>query len=210
MGIFGWLFRSRKNIVFPRRSKDGIKSIGIRPTAKMIREADQDADEVSRLLRSRLDASGYFVLDRVPDLVSRLRRSHRPFQRASIDAVTDGADLLSANEKRALGLNTHRRYSRDFIGFFRTETLPDIDPKTLLSAMQQAVSFEVSRRRTLSQYRQSKVVKTVRIFPLGDPDSCAAVRKLKQRFTLNNAPSLPLPGCDAAVCRCSYDAAEIR
>lgn len=206
MRLFNWIFGKRKAATLLVASKPGVGTIAIRPDAKMLRDAADDADEVSRLLRTRLEASIFFAHERVPELVKRLRDSTELFQRVNIDAVIRGNDVLSVREKRDLGLNTRMKYSREFIAYFRIGVLPNIEPKSVLLEIVESVSHEVSLRRSLRRYRESKVVRTVRIFPLGDPVPCAAVRKLKRAFPLDDVPGLPLAGCDSSRCRCSYDA----
>ncbi|WP_258181376.1 hypothetical protein [Burkholderia multivorans] len=202
MGLLRWIFGGGKEA--PREMPAARPNpVAIEPDAEMIREAREAADEVTRLFQARIEASGFFVPEKIPELVSKVRGNIGLFQRSSTDGATRGGEPLSVEEKRALGLNTRMKYTREFIEFFRPEVLPTIEPKSLLAGMQDAVSFEVSRRRTLMRFlRVGGGFVTVE--PFGDPDACAAVKRLRRRLPLEEVPELPLPKCDADVCRCTF------
>ncbi len=58
---------------------------------------------------------------------------------------------------------------------------------------------------SLDYYRRAGVYWGVAIRPRGDAPGCAAVEAMRgQSFPLKQAPTLPLPGCDAGSCHCSY------
>jgi hypothetical protein len=185
-------------------------SMGIPATPEMIRDERQSQAEILRLLEARMVHSDVFLPDKISLLIGRLRDANSPFQRINTDAAFAGETFLSVDEKRKIGLNTRMKYSHAFIACCNPATLASVEPKGALGEMHDAVFNVVSRKRQLSEYQKSGVVRTVRIFPLGDPDACASVRRLKRAYPLNDVPALPLPDCDATCCRCGYDAAAIR
>ncbi|CAR53267.1 hypothetical protein A8E25_28990 [Burkholderia cenocepacia] len=202
MGLLRWIFGGGKEA--PREMPAARSNpVAIEPDAEMVREARDDADEVTRLLQSRIEASGLVVPGKIPELMTKLRGNIGLFQRTSIAGATQGDEPLSVGEKRALGLNTRMKYTREFVEFFRPEVLPTIEPKSALAQILDAVSFEVSRRRALTRFRKAGGG-LVTIEPLGDPDACAAAKRLRRRLPLEEAPELPLPTCDADVCRCAF------
>ncbi len=63
--------------------------------------------------------------------------------------------------------------------------------------------FAGYQQRDLTDWRESKVVKSVEV--LASPDSCPACAKFsKKRYSLKNCPELPHPGCTHEFgCRCN-------
>jgi hypothetical protein len=186
------------------------ETMAILPTSAMTKDAQEDQAEVMKLLQARIVASEIFVPEKIPLLVSKLRGANGPFQRINTDAAFHGQTLLSVDEKKKLGLNTRMKYSHDFIACCDLAKIATTEPKGALVNMHHAAFFTVARKRELSRFQASGVVKSVRIAPLGDPDACAAVQRLNRAYALDNAPELPLSKCDAKVCRCQYQLGSLR
>ncbi|WP_175835751.1 hypothetical protein [Burkholderia multivorans] len=201
MGLFWQLFRKLKGGLAPKTRSN---PVAIAPDAAMSKDATEDAIEVERLVEARIVSSGLFIPDKIPDLMGRLRIADKPFQRLSIDSLLGGKFLLTVGEKRALGLNTRMKYTREFVEFFEPRALSTIEPKSLLSGILHAAFFEVARARSLARFEEAGVG-FVKIQPLGDPDCCAAVKRLRKQIPIESVPKLPLPNCTAEVCRCTFE-----
>lgn len=67
-----------------------------------------------------------------------------------------------------------------------------------------AIHHAVSRKQQLTKFRQSGVGK-VRVSPCGKPVACAKVERLKRSYVIDQAPALPLAGCDAGCCQYLYE-----
>jgi hypothetical protein len=134
----------------------------------------------------------------------KLRRANAPFQHPNIDAAFAGDTYLSANEKRKLGLNTRMRYSHTFIACCDPALLDGVDPKGILHDLYVSAHHAVSRKQQLTKFGQSGVGK-VRVSPCGKPVACAKVERLKRSYVIDQAPALPLAGCDARCCQCLYE-----
>jgi hypothetical protein len=173
-------------------------------TAKMLEEERQDNDEVMRLLEAAISASGLFRTDKIPDLVSKLRGGSGPFTRVNTQIAFEGDQVLSVEEKRALGLNTRMKYSKVFIEYFDPKCLNTIEPKSVLENLHLSAFHRVARKRDLLKFRDLGFVKQVKIIPVGDARDCAKIKRFKKIHNLNEVPELPLPGCTAPYCRCMY------
>jgi hypothetical protein len=52
-------------------------------------------------------------------------------------------------------------------------------------------------------------LKTVKIEDCGDERDCSKIKRLKKVWPIDQVPDLPLPGCTAKYCRCSFIAHDI-
>lgn len=176
----------------------------IPPTPEMLEKERQDNDEVMRLLEAYIRASGLFRTEKIPELVSKLRGGSGAFARVNTRIAFEGDQVLSVEEKRALGLNTRMKYSKAFIGYFDPTSLKTTEPKSVLENMHLSAFHRVARKRDLLEFGNLGFVKQVKIIPVGDTRDCNEIKRLKKIHDLNQVPDLPLLGCTAPYCRCMY------
>jgi hypothetical protein len=174
-------------------------------TPEMLEAERQDNDEVMRLLEASIRASGLFRTEKIPDLISKLRRGLSPFARVNTQIAFEGDQILSVEEKRALGLNTRMKYSKSFIDCFDPKCIETIEPKSVLGDMHLSAFHRVARRRDLIKFRDEGFVKRVKIVPVGDARDCNKIKRFMKIHDLSLVPELPLPGCTASYCRCMYE-----
>lgn len=187
--------------------KEQAKAASIQEASPAMVEDERRAQaKVLALLEARVAESGLFLPEKIPELMAKLRQGSGPFQRSSVKAALEGDTFLSVEEKRKLGLNTRAKYSHAFIACCDPAALKSVDPKDALGEMHLAAYHAVERERQLARLKREKVVKTVKIFPLGNPDACAKVQRMKRAYKLEEVPMLPVAGCDATCCMCGYDA----
>lgn len=192
-----------------RRATAGVETAGHNPyalpvSAEMLQAEQEDNDEVVRLLEVAISQSGFFRPEKIPELMSKLRRGVTPFARVNTQIAFDGDFVLSVEEKRALGLNTRMKYSKSFIEYLQPQCLRVIEPKSTLENMHLTAFHRVARKRELRNFRVLGLVKKVEISPVGDERDCDAIKQLKKIHNLNEIPELPLPDCTAPYCRCMY------
>jgi hypothetical protein len=178
---------------------------GIPATTQMLDAERQDNEEVMKLLESTILASGLFVAEKVPELVAKLRGASSPFARLNTKVAFEGNEILTVEEKRALGLNTRMKYTKDFTEYFDPGILKTIEPKAILLNMHLSAYHRVARQRDLLKLRDLGFVKQVTIVPVGDAGDCGKVKRLKKTYSLEAVPELPLPDCTAPFCRCMYE-----
>jgi hypothetical protein len=174
-------------------------------TVEMLEAERQDNDEVMRLLEATIRSSGLFRIKKIPELVSKLRGGSSPFARLSTHIAFEGDQVLSVEEKRALGLNTRLKYSKSFIEYFDPRRIHTIEPKSVLGDMHLSAFHRVARKRDLIKFGDEGFVKKVRIVPVGDARDCNKIKRFKKIHNLSEVPELPLPGCTAPYCRCMYE-----
>jgi len=164
----------------------------------------QDGEETMKLLETRIASSGLFRIDRIPDLLAKLRAGYTPFARVNTKVAFDGDVLLTVKEKKELELNARMKYSKNYIEYFDPKALRKIEPKATLENMHLDAFHRVSQKRELIKLRELNFVKQVRIVSSEDARDCAKVKRFKKIHPIDEAPELPLPGCTAAYCRCMY------
>ena len=162
------------------------------------RKADQ---EILILLERRIVSSGFFKQERVGNLIAVLKSGYVPFGRVNSHIAFKG-DPLTVEEKRRLGLNTRRKYSRQFIDYFRPESLKNIEPHSVLESMHLDAFHRVSRKKHLRRLKGLGFVTHVKI----SADTECNRMSSSQSYPIESVPELPVQGCTAPYCRCMYEA----
>ncbi len=174
---------------------------GITPTPQEIEVARQLNEEILQLLEERIIASGFFRVDKIPELMAKLRGASIPFGRTDTKIAFSGDETLTVKEKKALGLNTRMKYSKTFIEYFDPSAFKTIEPKATLECMHIDTFHRVSRKKELLDMKKLAFVKQVKIH-----GECESIVRFKKIHRIEEAPELPLPDCDAPFCPCWYEA----
>ena len=196
MGIFD--FFKRKPAAAP--------SLGLKPTSQMVADAQRACQEMLALIEGELVASGAFKPEKIPELMAKLRKGVVPFTRIDSSRALAGDTLLTLEEKRTLGLNTRAKYTREFIDCCNPETFAEADPRDVIGTITLRAYHRIHQAESLRELKGTGIVRAVKITISGSPlDACEnAIKESARTFSLDNAPELPLPGCDAEVCMCDY------
>lgn len=167
--------------------------------------------EIAEKTIEQIKDSGYFKDEFIPVLSEKIRAST---QDGGYPNVFNKEDCLTLEEKRALGLNTRRKYPRELINNLTPKGLESENPNALIENIWQSnfniwqSNFnKVSRKYELNRLK-ALGLKYVVIDDCGDERDCKAVKHCKKRWPIDEVPELPLPGCDAEYCRCMYVADE--
>lgn len=108
--------------------------------------------------------------------------------------------LLTAEEKRALGINPRVKVCERIVDTLTAKGLEDVN-ETLVSIFTAPI-FARGHARSLS--RAGETGWKLRLSVVQDARTCRIAKAEHGRlFDPALAPDLPLPGCDAASCRCS-------
>ena len=196
MGLFNF-FRSKPAAA---------PSLAIEPTGQMVADEQRACEEMLALIEGELVASGVFKPEKIPELMAKLRKGIVPFARVNSDRALAGDLLLTLEEKRTLGLNTRAKYTREFIDCCNPERLAEEDPRGVVGTITLRAYHRVHQASSLREFKRTGFVRAVKITIVGSPlDACqSAIKKSKRSYPLDDAPELPLPGCDAEVCMCDY------
>ncbi len=170
-------------------------------TPEEIELEQRSNEETIKLLETTIIRSGYFKRERIPELISNLKRGSAPFGRVNTTIAFDGDSYLTVQEKQSLGLNTRMKYSRKFIEYFDPVSFREIEPKAALECMHLDAFHRVSRNKELLRFKKLGFIAQVRI-QAGD---CAKIKRLKKIHLIEEIPGLPLVGCDAPFCECWYE-----
>jgi hypothetical protein len=200
MGLFDFLARSKPHA----DTQVAVPNVGF--SLKMsTSETDIERQKnalMLEILESSIIKSGYFIPEKLPHLMATLRASTHPFARLDTKSVEDGALLLSVDEKKARGLNTRMKYTKDFISYFDPAALKKIEPKGTLFSMQIDAFHRASRHFEILRFKKMGFVEHVKIMPVG---GCKKVQRIKKTYPIDEVPDLPLPGCDEE-CHCCLEA----
>lgn len=180
--------------------------IAIQATPEMIEDDREQQRECRLFLVQAMDASGYFISEKVPWLLERLCGEQEAFARVGSPEDLQGESVLSLEEKRTLQLNTRMKYSRDFIACFHVDALSGIEPKSALRDLQLSAFHKASRRAELQKLRRLRIADKVEIQLSKSFADCAAIKACKKVWPIDQIPELPLKGCDSSVCMCWFSA----
>jgi hypothetical protein len=116
-------------------------------------------------------------------------------------------DCLSDEEKRALSLPVEYKISREMVECMSEKGLAEEQPQQIIPIIYYMNYFAVSRKYQLIEMRAKGAAK-VKLVNMGGDSDCQIVQDRERIFLINEAPVLPLPGCDAVYCRCEFAICE--
>jgi hypothetical protein len=114
------------------------------------------------------------------------------------------SDCLSDEEKAALHINPALKISREMVDCMSEKGLSEKDPRHIVPIIYFMNLFAVSRKYKLMELRARGITK-VKLVNMGGELDCETVKCHTGVYSINDVPVLPLPGCDAAYCRCDFE-----
>ncbi len=195
MGLKSWL-ESLLRLVWkrPQRSEYDLlrEALEIKPTSEMLADDALTQEQARVIYRNSLADSGVVVdgcLERlVEDTFGPLGRT--------VFLRFKGAPVLSAEEKRQLGLNVRAKYWHRFIECFDLQALGGTDPKSLV---------ELCFFRAWDAAYRQKSIRVARRFDCQfvTVDSMGECRCYeKKRFHVDELPPFPNEDCPLDRCMC--------
>ena len=205
-GYFLSKYMRKNKVEKPSESSNIIIGYGVKPTKNEIEQERKTNEEIIRLLESNIISSGLFKKERVPALIGKIREVTTEFGRVSTKLAFEKDEVLTLEEKKSLGLNTRSKYSKFLIECFEPSRMNEIDPRVALENMHLSAFHKISNKKELQKLKNLGFVKKVKIMPAGDKDDCQEIKSCKKVYSINEVPELPFPECNAAYCRCCYEA----
>jgi hypothetical protein len=176
--------------------------VGITLSAAAQKEEDNKFQEIAAGIIGDLSASGFFKPETIPEIAEKVRRMVRPGYAYKDPFSYD--DCLTLDEKKVLGLNPRQKFSRGFVDTLTPAGLAQPDPKRILEILYYRNFHAISGKFELLRLKHAGI-KKVKILDCGDERDCPMVKKMTQKtWPIDEVPALPLPGCTAEYCRCSY------
>jgi hypothetical protein len=158
----------------------------------------------AKILESSIKDSGHFNAANVGPLMTILsqerRHSYGKLAHSALEYGGPNYTFLTAQEKKALGLNTRKTYTRELVSFFNPKSLGVMEPKSLLYDLKAGAFYRTARTFSLAKMRKLGFIKRVSV---QCSDGCAAIQRAERTFTISGAPALPLAECDRT-CACTY------
>jgi hypothetical protein len=163
--------------------------------------------EYEKNLRENLVESGLFKSDFIDSAILKIKDKYKYFDDLTYMNALDTGRVLSLEEKKKIGLPTRRKYFEGFIAFIDVKNLHGRCPRSIFGNVLSRAWFRTHQAIELAKIKASPYVKTVKILVV---DDCSAIEAAPKTYATNATPILPLPGCDAACCRCSYNIDDIK
>ncbi|MDR1286397.1 MAG: hypothetical protein LBK08_02200 [Treponema sp.] len=116
-------------------------------------------------------------------------------------------DCLSDEEKAALHINPELKISREMADCMNEKGLSEKDPRHIIPIIYYLNLFGIGRKYKLMELRTRGVTK-VKIVNMGGDLDCEDIKSHNGVYPINDVPALPLPGCNAAYCRCDFEPCE--
>jgi hypothetical protein len=200
MGIFDKLINKVLDLEIPGTKKT-IPAVEFRRSDSEQKKDDDKFMEIAEGIIAEIAQSGYFKAEKLPMLSEMVHRITRPGY-GYLDPFSY-EDCLTLDEKKALGLNTRQKYSREMVECFSDAGLHHENPKEILKVLYYKIFHKISRKYELIRMKEVGI-KTVKIEDCGDERDCQKIKKLKKLWPIDQVPELPLSGCTSEYCRCSY------
>jgi len=192
VAVVFFLIRKKTTATAKKFSGSINSEFGIPMTKQEVKLERQFNEEVMKLLETSITASGFFRLEKIPELISNLRDGSIPFGRVNTKVVFDNDLFLTVEEKKMLGLNTRMKYSKKFIEYFDPLAFKTIEPKITLERMYLDAFHRGSQKNELLKLKKLGFVKKIKIVATGDGDDCKKIKRFKKIYNIEEAPELLL------------------
>ena len=155
-------------------------------------------EEMISLIMQDIEKNNYFK----PEKLSKLQKYISEMVKEGFYSDPFDYDkVLSLNEKKASGLNTRKKISKEFFDFIAPAGLSVPEPENLLMKIFYRYFFIICRKYDLVRMKNEGVTK-VKI--AGSAEQVCNSMDLNKIWSINEVPSLPLSGCTNFYCPCSY------
>ncbi|MDR2767986.1 MAG: hypothetical protein LBB82_06630 [Treponema sp.] len=158
--------------------------------------------EILTGLMRDIERSGYFKEEKLPYMETIIPKIGGYFT----DPFSYN-DCLSDEEKAAAHIDPDLKISREMVDCMSEKGLSEKDPRQIIPILYYLNVFGISRKYKLMELRARGVTR-VRIISMGGDGDCEEIKNHDGVYSINNVPALPLPECNAAYCRCDFEACE--
>jgi hypothetical protein len=155
--------------------------------------------EIMAKMMMDIEKSGYFK----PEKLSHMEKIIPKIGGYFTDPFSYN-DCLSDEEKEALHINPELKISREMADCMSEKGLSEKDPRHIVPIIYYMNLFAVSRKYKLLELRARGVTR-VKLVNMGGDLDCGTIKGHTGVYAINDVPVLPLPGCDAAYCRCDFE-----
>lgn len=155
------------------------------------------------LLREAFERTGTFTAEGVDTLLNRISERFVSASDLTCFSVFGEGRQLSSLEKKALGLNSRRQYTAEFIACCDQTRLHETCPRRSYEAAYQGVVRRVNGIIKLAAFHNAGIQEVEIIDASGN--ACEELERLGKVHPIDSAPALPLSSCSTpAACRCMY------
>jgi hypothetical protein len=195
MGILGKLF-GRKAEVEVAAKEQGLEAraaaMTIKPSSKRLESENWAHSRAFEQIESELRSSGLFKPESLPAMMAAIRANSPPF--TPVNAA------LLVGKKARPGPEEARISLADCLA--PGQAGGDTAASRFVQELCNRRWHEAQNQRSLMDMRASGI-KSVEV-TIVEATACAKVKRLTGRYPIDDAPQLPLPGCDGKGCHCFY------
>jgi hypothetical protein len=199
------LAKKVREVLATRRTGEDIKSL-VSAANYVVLTPNERKDilrkEILAGMMRDIKSSGYFKEEKLPYVEKIIPKIGGYFT----DPFSYN-DCLSDEEKNALHLNPELKISREMADCMSEKGLAEKDPRQIIPIIYYMNVFSVSRKYKLMELRTRGVTK-IKIVNMGGDLDCEEIKGHSGIYPIAEPPVLPLPGCDAAYCRCDFEEYE--
>jgi hypothetical protein len=196
MGMFEKLFGRKPSALadVPKpRIDPRAEAMTVKPGSARVESERQMQAEAFALIESQLTASGLFKPESIPAMMSAIQANSPPFTPVNAHLIL-GKKARPDAERARISL----------ADCLATTRPAGIDPATFLQDVCTHSLNSARSRHNLIRMKGTGI-KAVRI-AFAKPTACKPVQKLTKTYPIDDAPVLPLPGCNGKRCLCMYQA----
>lgn len=169
------------------------------------KNAKKKNKEILILIKDKLEKSVFYTTESKEYILNKLAPCN--FIETSIQVILKQfreEPCLSLDEKKLYGINTRQKINKTYFNLLSEQGKHQeyilIDLENIILSSEQ----KIHNKYQLLEYKSLRINK-VQISCCNDDRDCPAVKKYCNKvYSINNVPELPLPECNADVCRCLY------
>ncbi|MDR2049457.1 MAG: hypothetical protein LBP69_08365 [Treponema sp.] len=200
------LAKKVREVLATKRAGEDVKSL-ISAANYVVLTPNERKDILRKEILARMmqdiESSGFFKQEKLPYMEKIIPKIGGYFT----DPFSYN-DCLSDEEKEALHINPELKISREMVDCMSEKGLAEKDPRQIIPIIYYMNVFAVSRKYKLMELRTRGVTR-VKVINMGGDLDCEEIKNHNGGvYPINDIPALPLPGCNAAYCRCDFEACE--
>ncbi|MDR1507100.1 MAG: hypothetical protein LBI67_08360 [Treponema sp.] len=199
------LAKKIREVLATKRSGEDIKTLVSAANYEVLtpnERKDIVRKEILAGMMRDIENSGYFKQEKLPYLEKIIPKIGGYFT----DPFSYN-DCLTDEEKAAMHIDPEFKISREMAECMNEKGLREDDPRQIIPIIYYTNLFGCGRKYKLMELRARGVTR-VKIVNMGGSLDCKKIGEHRGEYPIGEAPDMPLPECDAAYCRCDYEACE--
>jgi hypothetical protein len=153
-------------------------------------------------LRGCLARAKIFAPHNIEEIVRRIQQGFSAVDDLRCFGAIEAGRPLTPEAKKRLGLNARAKFTEEFIALVDVAKTDGTSPLVCYRNAYREAIAQTRRSIDVEKMRQLGVKFVELIDPYQGMGGCGA--KKKKYYSIDDLPSLPLPGCEQEYCKCCY------